>query len=182
MSTTSFDHLLLEAAYQQARLGLQEGGIPIGSALGSPDLGIIALGRNRRVQHDDTTAHAETDCINNAGRRRDWHTLSLATTLSPCIMCAGTALLFKIPRIIIGESHNFQGEEQLLASRNVKIIHANDQRCIDLMTDWISENPELWNEDIGIPPQHTDHQPPANSTQAGDQTGDQAGDQAGDPH
>lgn len=148
---TPFDRTLLDAALEQAIKGRDTGGVPIGAALGSPDLGIVAAAHNLRVQQQDTTAHAETACIRAAGRRRDFHTLTLATTLSPCIMCTGAALLFRIPRIVIGERETFTGAEHLLAEQGVTLLHANDHRCIQLMRAFIAERPELWNEDIGLP-------------------------------
>lgn len=146
------ERLALDAAYQEARLGLAEGGIPIGSALMAPDGTIVARGHNLRVQTGDPTAHAETVCIRNAGRRRDWHTLTLASTLSPCAMCTGTAVLHRIPRVIIGEHETFLGREDWLRAEGVEVILANDPRCIQLMRDFIAQRPELWNEDIGVPP------------------------------
>ena len=140
----------LNAAYEQAQKSLSEGGIPIGSVLVDKDGNIVARGHNLRVQKDDPTAHAEIACIRNAGRRRDWSTMTLVSTLSPCIMCTGTSLLFKIPRVIIGENENFMGAEELFLQNGVEIIHAHDQRCIQMMRDFISNNAELWNEDIGI--------------------------------
>lgn len=151
---TPFDRALLDAAYEEALVGLREGGIPIGSALGAPEGGggrIIARGHNLRVQTGDTTAHAEVACIRSAGRRRDWHTLTLASTLSPCIMCTGTALLHRIPRIIIGENRTFVGGEDLMAQRGVQVIVVQDPRCIELMERFIAAHPDLWNEDIGVP-------------------------------
>ncbi|MBL8747338.1 MAG: nucleoside deaminase [Phycisphaerae bacterium] len=142
---------LLDAAYEEAVTGLREGGIPIGSALMTPDGTIVARGHNLRVQAGDTTAHAEVSCIRNAGRRRDWHTLTLASTLSPCIMCTGTSLLFRIPRVIIGENRTFMGAEDLFAARGVRVSVVQDQRCIALMEKFIREHPDLWNEDIGVP-------------------------------
>lgn len=142
----------LEAAYQEALLGLREGGIPIGSALMAPDGSIVARGHNLRVQTDDPTAHAETVCIRNAGRRRDWHTLTLASTLSPCAMCSGTAVLHRIPRVIIGENRTFQGREDWLRDSGAEVTVVQDQRCIDLMRKFIAERSDLWNEDIGVPP------------------------------
>lgn len=149
---TDFDRLLLDTAFEQACKSLSEGGIPIGSALGDPESGeIVAAAHNLRVQEGDTTAHAETACIRAAGRRRDWHRLTLASTLSPCVMCTGTALLFRIPRIVIGENKNFVGAEGLLASEGASLIHAHDERCAEMMRIWITENADLWNEDIGVP-------------------------------
>ncbi len=148
---TAFERLLLDAAIEQAAKSAREGGIPIGSAIGSPSTGIIAAGHNLRVQGGDPTAHAETACIRAAGRRRDWATLTMATTLSPCIMCSGTALLYRIPRIIIGEHQTFLGAEDLLTARGVSLVVADDQRCITMMEKFIAEHPDLWNEDIGDP-------------------------------
>jgi len=145
-------HPALEAAYQEALLGLREGGIPIGSALMAPDGTIVARGHNLRIQTGDPTAHAETVCIRNGGRRRDWHTLTLASTLSPCAMCSGTAVLHRIPRVIIGENQTFQGREDWLRDSGAEVTVVQDQRCIDLMRRFIVERPDLWNEDIGIPP------------------------------
>lgn len=151
-SLSTHDLLALNAAYEEACAGLREGGIPIGSALIAPDGAIVARGHNLRVQTGDPTAHAETVCIRNAGRRRDWHTLTLASTLSPCAMCTGTAVLHRIPRVIIGEHETFLGREDWLRAEGVEVILANDPRCIQLMRDFIARRPELWNEDIGIPP------------------------------
>src|SRR5216684_4966757 len=109
------EKLLLKEAIAEARLGLSEGGIPIGSVLADASGRIIARGHNLRVQTGDPTAHAEVVCIRNAGRRTDWHRLVLASTLSPCIMCTGTALLYRIPRIIVGENQTFKGAEDLFA-------------------------------------------------------------------
>lgn len=147
-----FDRLALDAALAQAEKSLAEGGIPIGAALMDPKGTIIALGHNLRVQSGDPTAHAETVCIRNAGRRRDWHTLTMATTLSPCAMCSGTAILHKIPRLLIGEHTTFLGREDWLRAEGVELKLMNDPRCIQLMQDFIAARPDLWNEDIGIPP------------------------------
>lgn len=149
---TPAEKSLLDAAYQQALKSFSEGGIPIGSALGLPDGTVLAVGHNMRVQSGDTTAHAEVSCIRNAGRRRDWHTLTLASTLSPCIMCTGTALLHRIPRVIIGENQTFLGGEDLMAQRGISTVVVQDPRCIDLMREFILHRSDLWNEDIGIPP------------------------------
>ncbi len=151
MALTAFDGELLDAALEQAIKSQREGGIPIGSALGSPDGVIIAAGHNERVQTGDTTAHAEVSCIRRAGRRRDWHTLTLASTLSPCIMCTGTALLHRVPRVIIGEHKTFMGAEDLMLEHGIEVHVLNDPRCIALMTAFIAERPDLWNEDIGVP-------------------------------
>ena len=149
---THHDRAALDAAYEQAIKGRDEGGIPIGSVLIAPDGTIVARGHNLRVQTGDPTAHAETVCIRNAGRRRDWHTLTLASTLSPCAMCTGTAVLHRIPRVIIGEHETFLGREDWMKGEGVEVVLANDERCIELMRRFIAERPELWNEDIGVPP------------------------------
>lgn len=149
---TAHDRAALDAAYEQAVKSGREGGIPIGSALAAPDGTVVARGHNLRVQTGDPTAHAETVCVRNAGRRRDWHTLTLASTLSPCAMCTGTAVLHRIPRVVIGEHETFVGREDWLAAEGVEIILAHDARCIDLMRRFIAERPDLWDEDIGVPP------------------------------
>lgn len=142
---------LLEEARAQARKSLGEGGLPIGSAIGN-ESGVIAAGHNMRVQSGDPTAHAEVVCIRNAGRRRDWHTLTLASTLSPCVMCTGTSLLHRIPRIIVGENRNFMGAEDLFRAHGVELIVVDDPDCIEMMSGFIKAKPELWDEDIGVPP------------------------------
>jgi len=142
---------LLAAAIAEARQGLAEGGIPIGSVLADATGKVLARGHNLRVQTGDPTAHAEVSCIRNAGRRTDWHRLTLVSTLSPCIMCTGTALLYRIPRVIIGEHKTFLGAEDLFAADGVECIVLNDIECIQMMETFIREHPELWNEDIGVP-------------------------------
>lgn len=146
------DQRALDAAFEQACKSLNEGGIPIGSALMNQAGEIVSAGHNERVQSDDPTAHAETVCIRNAGRRRDWHTLTLASTLSPCAMCTGTAILHRIPRVIIGEHQTFMGREDWLKGESVEVILADDPRCIEMMEKFIAERPDLWDEDIGVPP------------------------------
>lgn len=141
---------LLNEAIAEAEAGLAEGGLPIGSVLASADGEIVARGHNLRVQTGDPTAHAEVACIRNAGRRRDWHTLTLVSTLSPCIMCTGTSLLYRIPRVIVGENQNFLGAEDLFADRGVELTVLQDARCIEMMASFIREMPDLWNEDIGV--------------------------------
>ena len=152
MTLNEHDERALDAAYEQAIKSKNEGGIPIGSALMDRDGTIVAVGHNERVQSGDPTAHAETVCIRNAGRRRDWHELTLASTLSPCAMCTGTAVLHRIPRVIIGEHETFMGREDWLKGEGVEVVLADDERCIELMRSFIAERPELWDEDIGVPP------------------------------
>ncbi len=141
---------LLNEAIKEAERGLSEGGLPIGSVLADAQGNIVARGHNLRVQTGDPTAHAEVVCIRNAGRRRDWPRLTLVSTLSPCIMCTGTSLLYRIPRVVIGENQNFIGAEDLFRQHGVELINLNDPRCIQLMADFIRDHPDLWNEDIGI--------------------------------
>jgi len=152
------DHSLysnwLDAAIEQAEKSWSEGGIPIGSVLVDPtgDGGrgaIIARGHNMRLQSGDPTAHAEVTCIRNAGRRRDWHTLTLVSTLSPCPMCSGTSILFKIPRVIVGENRTFLGAEDWMRQNKIDVIVLDDHRCIAMMERMKREKPELWAEDIG---------------------------------
>jgi creatinine deaminase len=142
--------IFLETAIEEAKKGLQEGGIPIGSVL-VIDNKIFGRGHNRRVQNSSTILHAEMDCFENAGRLKasEYKKATLYSTLSPCDMCSGTALLYKIPKIVIGENKTFQGPEDYLRSRGVKIEILNSYECIKLMEDFIKEKPELWNEDIG---------------------------------
>jgi cytosine/creatinine deaminase len=141
----------LAAAIEEARKGLAEGGIPIGSVL-VIDGEIVGRGHNRRVQKDSAILHAEMDAIENAGRLRaaDYQRATLYSTLSPCDMCSGTALLYKIPRIIIGENRTFQGPEDYLRQRGVELTILDDPECVKLMTDFIAAKPQLWNEDIGV--------------------------------
>ena len=139
----------LDAAIEQAEKSWGEGGIPIGAALVDGSGSVVAAGHNQRVQLGDPTAHGEISCIRNAGRRRDWPELTLVTTLSPCPLCSGAAILFKIPRIVIGESQTFVGAEEWLQQQGVQLTHLADRRCIALMTRLQEEKPDLWAEDIG---------------------------------
>ena len=145
-----FEQVWLDVAIEQAEKSWSEGGIPIGSTLVDESGAIVSRGHNQRVQRGDPTAHAEVVCIRNAGRRRDWKSLTLISTLSPCVMCTGTTLLFGIPRVIIGENENFLGAEELLCSNGVDIQVLNDDRCIALMRRLKEEKPDLWAEDIGL--------------------------------
>jgi creatinine deaminase len=140
----------MQAAIDEARQGLVEGGIPIGSVL-VIDGQIVGRGHNRRVQQGSAILHAEMDAIENAGRlsARDYRRAVLYSTLSPCDMCSGTALLYRIPRIVIGENRTFQGPEAYVRSRGVILEIVNNQECLQLMEAFIRSRPELWNEDIG---------------------------------
>lgn len=141
----------LQAAIDEAKQGLAEGGIPIGSVL-VIDGQIVGRGHNRRVQKGSAILHAEMDCLENAGRltARDYQRAVLYSTLSPCDMCSGTALLYGIPRVVIGENRTFQGPEEYVRSRGVKLEIVDDATCVQLMRDFIAAKPELWNEDIGV--------------------------------
>ncbi len=145
------ERLLLKEAIAEAKLGLSEGGIPIGSVLADLSGKIISRGHNLRIQTGDPTAHAEVVCIRNAGRRTDWHRLVLVSTLSPCIMCTGTSLLYKIPRVIIGENRTFKGAEDLFAANGVQCSVLQEPECIEIMREFIQAHPDVWNEDIGVP-------------------------------
>lgn len=149
---TEHDRAALDEAVRQAEKSLAEGGIPIGAALITPAGEIVAADHNRRVQSGDTTAHGEISCLRDAGRRRDWHELTMATTLSPCPMCSGAAVLHRLRRVVIGENTTFQGREDWLREAGIQIAVADDPRCEKLMRSFIAANPELWNEDIAIPP------------------------------
>ena len=140
----------MQAAIDEAKLGLAEGGIPIGSVL-VIDGEIVGRGHNRRVQRDSAILHAEMDALENAGRlaAKDYQRAVLYSTLSPCDMCSGTVLLYKIPKIVIGENRTFQGPEEYVRSRGVELVILDDQACIRLMEEFIAARPELWNEDIG---------------------------------
>ena len=151
MQSSDFQQRLLREALREAKLGMSEGGLPIGSVLADSAGTVIARGHNLRVQNGDPTAHAEVVCIRNAGRRRDWHQLTLVSTLSPCIMCTGTSLLFRIPTVIIGENRNFLGAEHLFAQAGVTIRVVDDSECMEMMRSFIAQHPDLWNEDIGVP-------------------------------
>ncbi len=141
----------LKAAIEEAQTGLQEGGIPIGSVLVYNGK-IIGRGHNRRVQQGSTVLHGEMDALENAGRlpARVYRECTLYTTLSPCPMCSGAILLYGIPSVVVGENSTFMGEEQLLRSRGVEVQVLQDDTCIQMMRSFISQKPELWNEDIGV--------------------------------
>jgi cytosine/creatinine deaminase len=141
----------LQAAIDQAKLGLAEGGIPIGSVL-VIDGRIVGIGHNQRIQRGSAILHAEMDALENAGRLQaaDYRRAVLYSTLSPCDMCSGTALLYGIPKIVIGENRTFRGPEDYLRSRGVTLEIVDVPECIRLMQEFIRANPKLWNEDIGV--------------------------------
>ena len=140
----------LQAAIDEALAGFAEGGIPIGSVLVIDDK-IVGRGHNRRVQRGSAILHAEMDCLENAGRlsAADYRRAVLYSTLSPCDMCSGTALLYGIPRIVVGENRTFRGPEEYVRSRGVQIEVRDNQDCYNLMQDFIAAHPDVWNEDIG---------------------------------
>jgi|TARA_B110000263_G_scaffold172175_1_gene150120 creatinine deaminase len=140
----------IQEAIAQAEKSWSEGGIPIGSVLVNRGGEIVSRGHNERVQTGDPTAHAEVVCFRNAGRRRDWAELTLVSTLSPCIMCTGTTLLFGVKTVVVGENSTFIGAEDLMRSNGVKVSVLNDKKCIELMQRLQNEKPDLWAEDIGL--------------------------------
>ena len=141
----------LEAAIEEAKKGLDKGGIPIGSVL-VIDGQIIARGHNQRVQKGSSVLHAEMDCLENAGRIKaaDYRRATLYSTLSPCDMCSGAVLLYGIPKVVVGENRTFSGPEDYLKSSGVEVTVVDNQECRQLMETFIEKNPELWNEDIGV--------------------------------
>ena len=151
MSTTDSPDPFLAAAIEEARAGLAEGGIPIGSVL-VVDGEIVGRGHNRRVQQGSAVLHAEMECLEHAGRlsAAEYQRAVLYSTLSPCDMCSGAALLYGIPRIVVGENRTFQGPEDYVRGRGVDLEILDDSACIELMTEFIEAKPELWNEDIGV--------------------------------
>lgn len=147
MSANSY----LDVAIAQAKMGRDEGGIPIGSVL-VVDGNIVGRGRNQRVQQGSPTLHAEMHALENAGRltAAEYARATIVSTLSPCDMCSGAILLYGIPEVVVGENETFRGPEDYVRSRGVNVTVLNDRECINLMIDFIRRNPELWNEDIGV--------------------------------
>ena len=146
------DEELLTLAIAEARAGLAEGGIPIGAALAQGDR-LLGVGHNRRVQLGSAIRHGETDCLENVGRlpATVYSESTMATTLSPCDMCTGAILLYGIPRVVVGENKTFYGGEDYLRTRGVEVVVLDSQECVSMMEQFIAQNPELWNEDIGEP-------------------------------
>ena len=143
----------MERALQQAQQSYDAGGLPIGSVLvrhhPSGEDELLGEGHNQRVQEGDPIAHGEMDCLRKAGRQRSYRDTTIYTTLSPCMMCTGTIVQFRIPRVVIGENVNFGGNEEFLRSKGVEVVILDDPKCKELMARLIAEKPELWNEDIG---------------------------------
>ncbi|MGE3467798.1 MAG: nucleoside deaminase [Pyrinomonadaceae bacterium] len=140
---------LLAIAIEEAKLGLEEGGIPIGAALFDHDGNLLGRGHNRRVQENDPSIHGETDAFRKAGRQRSYRNTVMVTTLAPCWYCSGLVRQFGIGTVIVGESQTFQGGIDWLRENGVKIIDMHSQECIDLLNGFIALHPEIWNEDIG---------------------------------
>jgi creatinine deaminase len=140
----------LAVALEEARLGLAEGGIPIGAALFQRDGTLLGRGHNRRVQDDDASTHAETAAFRNAGRRRDYADCVMVTTLSPCWYCSGLIRQFGIGTVVVGESTNFVGGHAWVAEYGTRVVELDDPECVTLLGGFIAEHPELWHEDIGL--------------------------------
>lgn len=141
--------LWISAAIEQAEKSWNEGGIPIGAVLVDEQGDIVARGHNERVQSGDPILHAEMTCIRNAGRRRDWSRCTMVSTLSPCPMCSGAAVLYRIPRVVVGENRTFMGAEDWMRSNDIELVVLDDPRCVALMQRLQKEKPDLWAEDIG---------------------------------
>lgn len=142
-----WDRRFVELAFLEAKKSADNGGLPIGSVLARGDK-LIASGHNQRVQKNDPIAHGEMDCLRKAGRQKTYRDTTLYTSLSPCMMCSGTIVQFKIPRVVINDNDNFGGNEEFLQANGVKVILAKHADSVSQMRDFISNNPELWNEDI----------------------------------
>jgi creatinine deaminase len=141
---------MLAVAFEEAQLGLAEGGLPIGAAIFRSDGALISRGHNRRVQQSDPSIHGETDAFRNAGRQRSYRDLIMVTTLAPCWYCSGLVRQFNFGTLVVGESQNFTGGEQWLRDYGVNVIDLADPACITVMRVFIAANPILWNEDIGV--------------------------------
>ncbi|MBA3601376.1 MAG: nucleoside deaminase [Acidobacteria bacterium] len=140
---------MLNVAIEEARIGLAEGGIPIGAALFDGEGNLLGRGRNRRVQENDPSIHGETDAFRKAGRQKNYRETIMITTLAPCWYCSGLIRQFKIGTVVVGEAVNFDGGIEWLRENGVEVINLNSQECIEMLGDYIKENPEVWNEDIG---------------------------------
>lgn len=140
---------MLAVAIEEARIGLAEGGVPVGGALFAEDGRLLGRGRNRRVQEDDPSIHGETDAFRKAGRQHSYRGTTMVTTLAPCWYCSGLIRQFRIPRVVVGENQHFRGGVDWLRTSGVEITVIDSRECIDLMERFIHEHPEIWNEDIG---------------------------------
>jgi creatinine deaminase len=146
--TTAVERMLA-VAIEEARIGLAEGGVPVGGALFAEDGLLLGRGRNRRVQEDDPSIHGETDAFRKAGRQHSYRGTTMVTTLAPCWYCSGLIRQFRIPRVVVGENQHFRGGVDWLRTSGVEIKVVDSRECIDLMERFIDEHPEIWNEDIG---------------------------------
>jgi creatinine deaminase len=142
-------HSMLQVALAEARLGLSEGGIPIGAAIFDATGKLIGMGHNRRVQQDDPSMHGETDAFRKAGRQKSYRQLIMVTTLAPCWYCSGLVRQFGFGTVVVGESRNFQGGLAWLRTLGVQVIDLDSQECASMLAKYIREHPEVWNEDIG---------------------------------
>ncbi len=140
---------MLEVAIEEARIGLAEGGIPIGAALFDKEGKLLGRGHNRRVQENDPSIHGETDAFRKAGRQTNYRETIMVTTLAPCWYCSGLIRQFKIGTVIVGEAENFDGGIEWLKENGVEVVNLNSPECVKMMDDYIKANPEIWNEDIG---------------------------------
>src|SRR5215471_1275314 len=140
---------MLAAAVEEAKIGLSEGGIPIGAAIFDENGRLLSAGHNRRVQKGDPSLHGETDAFRNAGRQRNYRKLTMVTTLAPCWYCSGLIRQFGFARVVVGESRTFQGGVDWLRSIGIQVVDLDSQECVDLLTRYIERNPAVWNEDIG---------------------------------
>ena len=146
--TTAVERMLA-VAIEEARIGLAEGGVPVGGALFAEGGRLLGRGRNRRVQEDDPSIHGETDAFRKAGRQHSYRGTTMVTTLAPCWYCSGLIRQFRIPRVVVGENQHFRGGVDWLRTSGVEITVIDSRECIDLMERFIDEHPEIWNEDIG---------------------------------
>ena len=150
MVTVQSHQQMLDIAIEEARAGLAEGGIPIGAAIFDANGALLGRGHNRRIQESDPSVHAETDAFRKAGRQRNYRDKIMVTTLAPCWYCSGLVRQFNIGTVIVGESVNFDGGVEWLRENGVKVIDLNSAECVELLGGFISSNPEIWNEDIGL--------------------------------
>lgn len=149
MSKTFDFKAMLNVAIEEAQQGISEGGIPIGAALFDRDGKLLGRGHNQRVQENDPSVHGETDAFRKAGRQRSYHDKIMVTTLAPCWYCSGLVRQFNIGTVVVGESINFQGGIEWLRENGIEVIDLNSQECVQMLSDYITANPEVWNEDIG---------------------------------
>ncbi len=149
MNKTLDYRAMLNVAIEEGRIGLAEGGIPIGAALFDGEGNLLGRGRNRRVQEDDPSIHGETDAFRKAGRQKSYRDTIMVTTLAPCFYCSGLVLQFKIGTVVVGESSTFQGGIDWLRENGVEVIEMNSSECVEMLNEFIEKYPEIWNEDIG---------------------------------